>query len=399
MGRIIFINLHYVPDVAATGQYVADLATFLAGKGHEVAVWSGSAHYKGNTDAPAHEHLNGVEVSRFPGTAFGRGTVAGRLLDYLSYFVSVAWSLVFNGKAGDIYVSLTTPPLISVLTQLLRKRQSRHIIWIMDLHPEAEAAVGMVTPDGLLFQMMKAMMQYAYKKADTLVALGPEMKNRLLGGYHVNREKIRVIPVWGTDEGTAASPAEARKRLWPEVPQDAFVVNYSGNLGLVHDAETLFEVVTSLAGSGILFTFSGDGPRRVWLENSCREAGLDHVFFKGYIDRKDVPVLHRHAQVNWLSLREDCGGIAVPSKLIAYMAASIPVVFIGPKASDPAVWITEAACGMSFRNGDITGISGGLQMLASDADAARAMGENARRFYEALFSGNCLIEEWVALTA
>src|SRR3954471_24595415 len=83
---LLFVNQHYWPDVASTGQHLADLAEYLAAEGYEVSVLASRGRYvKGKVPAPLEEVRNGVTIRRVRTTGFGRARHLGRLMDYASF--------------------------------------------------------------------------------------------------------------------------------------------------------------------------------------------------------------------------------------------------------------------------------------------------------------------------
>ena len=53
---ILFVNQHYWPDVAATGQVLSDLAEYLVGEGYRVGVLCSRGRYEGGrVEAPDRE--------------------------------------------------------------------------------------------------------------------------------------------------------------------------------------------------------------------------------------------------------------------------------------------------------------------------------------------------------
>ena len=96
---LLFVNQHYAPDVAATGQCLADLAEHLASDGYDVEVLASRTRYgAADVAAPAREVLNGVRVTRLSATAFGRRTHVGRIVDYASFYVKVLFTLLFGRR-------------------------------------------------------------------------------------------------------------------------------------------------------------------------------------------------------------------------------------------------------------------------------------------------------------
>ena len=171
---ILFINQHYWPDFASTAQHLTDLAEYLVREGFQVHILCSRGHYlSGSLEVPTREVHNGVHIYRVPATAFGRGTVAGRLLDYATFYTSTLAHTLFR-KQFDLVVTLTTPPLLPILGAILKRlRGQRYGIWSMDLHPDAEVAAGMFDEGDAATQALHVINNYGYRNAAFVVDLGP----------------------------------------------------------------------------------------------------------------------------------------------------------------------------------------------------------------------------------
>jgi len=194
--RILFLNQFYVPDTAATGQLLADVAEDMAGRGHEVHVICSRRRYAGGTDQyPAREILHGVHVHRVGATGFGRGRMLGRLLDYLSFYVLALWRSV-RLKRMDVCVALTTPPFIALVGALLRAlRGTRLVVWSMDVYPEVAIAYGAIKPGGILSRFLGRLSRFIYRSAGAVISLGTVMAERLVRAGAPG-ERIVVVHNW-----------------------------------------------------------------------------------------------------------------------------------------------------------------------------------------------------------
>ena len=344
---LLFVNQHYAPDVAATGQCLADLAEHLVRDGYEIEVLASRTRYgAGNVDAPAREVLNGVRVSRLSATAFGRNTHLGRIVDYASFYVKVLFTLLF-GRRYDGVVFLTTPPLISLVGRVARLlRGQRYGIWSMDLHPEAEVAAGMLAPRSPAARAIAWLDARAYRRADFVVDLGAYMQQRVLA-KGVLPEKAHTVHMWGGREDTEASrgPNPLTRRFGLD---GKFVVMYSGNAGIVHDFGAIFAAMRELKRDPrIFFLFVGGGPRRREVETFASREDIRNFAYHDYVPRE----LLRHsltvAHVHLISLRQQFVGISVPSKLYGAMASARPILFAGPARCETADAIAEARCGLT----------------------------------------------------
>ena len=347
MQALLLVNQHYVPDVAATGQCLADLAEHLASAGYEVEVLSSRTRYgAGRVSAPAREVVNGVAVTRLSGTGFGRRTHFGRVIDYASFYVKVLVKLIV-GRRYDGVIFLTTPPFIALLGRVARAlRGQRYAIWSMDLHPEAELAAGMLQRQSMAARVLAWLDARAYRGADFVVDLGAYMQQRILQ-KGVLTEKAHTVHIWGgrehVDQPLDENPLTRRLGL-----EGKFVVMYSGNAGIVHDFGAIFEAMRRLRDDAhMFFLFVGDGPRRREVEAFAKSERIANFAYHDYFPRD----LLRHslsvAHVHLISLRQEFVGISVPSKLYGAMGSARPILFIGPERCETADAIAEAQCGLT----------------------------------------------------
>lgn len=400
---LLFVNQHYWPDIAATGQMLTDLAEHLATRGFDVHVLAGAAHYAGGAvAAPRRETRAGVTIHRVRTTAFGRGSHAGRLVDYASFYLGALRRLV-AGRRFDLVVLLTTPPLLSTLGAAARAlRGVRYGIWSMDLHPDAEVALGMLAPGGLPARLLHALNDWGHRRADAVVALGPYMADRL-AGKGVAPDRLATIPVWSHRDEVRPQPIAGnalRRRLG--LADDAFVVMYSGNAGLAHRFDEVIGAMRLLRDrTDVAFVFAGGGPRRREVEAAAAaDPGL-RVHFLDYVPREELDAALALGNAHLLTLRDDMAGVAVPSKLFGIFAAARPVLMVGPAASEPAEAISTAQAGVVVAPGagGSAALAGAIVHLATHPHEAAAMGARGRALFLECYERDGCCEAWTHLLA
>jgi len=381
---LLFVNQHYTPDVAATGQCLADLAEHLVRDGYDVEVLAGRTPNGGNAvSAPAREVLNGVRVHRVSTTSFGRQTHIGRVADYASFYIKVLATLLF-GRGYDGVVFLTTPPLISLVGRVARAIRGQHYaIWSMDLHPEAELAAGMLRERSLAARTIEWLDARAYRGADFVVDLGAYMRERVRR-KGVLEAKSHTVNIWGgrIDDPITSEVNPLTRYLGL---QDRFVVMYSGNAGIVHDFGAIFEAMRALRNDPrIYFLFVGGGPRRAEVEQFARREGLTNFAYHDYFPRDMLRHSLSMANVHLISLRQHFVGISVPSKLYGAMASARPILFVGPNQCETADAIRDAQCGITvdpLDGGDAAAGTRIAEILRAWADVpavAAALGASGR---------------------
>jgi len=142
--RILFLNQFFWPDTAATGQLLSDVADHLVSSGETVDVICGSAPYGGSNGSP-HPLVGVTRVA----TSSYAGNPAGRIASYLTFLIGALWHGI-RCPAPDVVVTLTTPPLISLVGLAIQKlRGARHVIWEMDVYPDIAVDLGVLERNGL----------------------------------------------------------------------------------------------------------------------------------------------------------------------------------------------------------------------------------------------------------
>jgi glycosyltransferase involved in cell wall biosynthesis len=401
---LLFVNQHYAPDLASTAQHLTDLAEHLADEGFEVHVLCSQIHYvSGEMDVPAEETRNGVHVRRVETTAFGRDSRLGRLADYASFFLKVLWHLL-TGPRYDSLVSLTTPPLLPVAAALASSvRGQSYGIWSMDLHPDAEEAVGMIEPDGLLARILHGFGDWSYRQADFVVDLGPHMKRRIQR-KGVPDGRLHTIPVWNKkDEVYPVPPGE--NPLMEEVGlADKFVVMYSGNAGLGHRFDEVLGAMEHFDGHPeIHFLFVGSGPRKDDILEFADASDLSNFQYLPYFPREQIKYSLSLADLHLLTLKNAFAGIAVPGKLYGILAAGRPVLMVGPTSSDSADTIQRHEVGTVVdpqHDGDGAPTNRLVEVVHAFYDnptRRREMGERGRKVFCEHFEQERCCAQWAEL--
>lgn len=365
--RVLLLNQFFWPDLAATSQLLTDLASHLAAQHHDVTVICG-CHAYGGKDCIECPPVNIVRVVDWP---FARGRLA-RPLSYISFFAGAAWRALRIPKP-DIVISLTTPPLLSVVGLLVQKlRGAQHQIWEMDLYPDVAIDLQVLRAGSVLTLITGAVADFVRRRANRIIVLGECMRTRLQArGIPANQ--IAVAENWA--DGRLLYPAG-------EVAAKVLTVMYPGNLGLAHEVDTLAGAMRELGNhAGIRFLFVGGGPRFKSLQQFCESRGITNASFLPYCSRDRLNQLMAAVQVGLATQTDACLGSLVPSKIYSLIAAGLPLLFIGPAGSTAANLIRRFDCGWHIACGDSGRLSRLLASLADNRDEVRETGRRARQAF------------------
>ncbi len=362
--RILLLNQFFWPDLAPTGQYLSDVARYLAANGHDVTVICSQTAYSGAESEG--EAAPPVRILRVPGLPF-RKTIPSRVLSYFVFFLLASLHSV-RLRRFDVVVTLTTPPLLSVVGRLVKMlRGSRHFIWEMDVFPDALVTTGAMGDKGLLIGLLRAVQGWTRRHSDGVIALGPCMKARLVASG-TPAELVQVVENWA--DGSVIRPQSP-------AGSEALQIFYSGNLGRAHDVGTVADAIRYFRNNPRLrFSFAGRGVGRNHLLRICESEDIQNVSFPGYASREDVSAHLAKADVGLVTELASCVGTIVPSKVYGLLAASRPILFVGPRDATPALLIKQFDCGWQTDPGNATQLIELLDRLSENREEIVTKGQN-----------------------
>ncbi len=417
--RLYFLNRYFYPDHSATSQMLSDLAFALAARGHRITVITSRLSYDDPTvRLPRRETVRGVDVVRIATTGFGRAGLVGRAADHATFMFATAWLLLWRLRRGDVVVTKTDPPLLSIVTTpIARLRGARAVNWLQDIFPEVATALGMARGrfSGTALGVVKRWRDRSLRKASLIVAIGERMAD-VVRDLGVAPERIRVINNWS--DAQLISPVEPRhnrlRREWKL--DDAFVVGYSGNLGRAHDAATIQMAIEATNGgvqaspvvvSGrhalrllpkaepvVRWLFIGGGAQLGLLKVEAERRADGGVMFQPYQPRERLSESLSVPDVHLITLRPALEGLIVPSKYYGIAAAGRPAIFIGDPEGEIGRILRKTDTGIVVAEGDGAGLASAIRDLASDPQRCEAMGKRARALFEETYDLAFAVDAW-----
>lgn len=398
--RLVFVNRFFYPDPSATSQILSGLAFAMAERGFDIHVIASRRLRAGHASAPpANETVRGVSVHRTAIPDLAQLGLAGRAIEYAAYYPGAAVALLHHVRRGDIVVAKTDPPMIAIIADLVaRIRGAKLVNWLQDLYPEVAIRLGVPLVRGLIGVVLLKIRDAILKNAAANVAIG-ELMAEIIAARGVARDKIHVIPNWTDDEAIAPIPAAQNPLRVCLGLENAFVVGYSGNLGRVHEFETVLGAAVLLRREKhLVFVVIGRGVHVDALRERVHAQGLDNCFkFLPLQSRASLKYSLSLPDVHWLSLRPEFEGLIVPSKFYGIAAAGRPVISITARDGEIGRLVTNAYCGVVIEPGLSTELASSIMLLRNDRTTREAMGKNARALIDARFSARRAVETWSEL--
>lgn len=386
--RVIFVNRVYWPSPEATAQLLTDLAEGLASRG-----WSVQVIATGNEPT---KH-NDVKIHR-TGAGERHGGLLSRAWNFHRFQRAASHRLAAVAKPGDIVVAMTDPPLLGTrLTPVAKGLGLRLILWLQDIYPEI-AMVHFGRTAEFLLNPQRKRRDAAWREAQACVTLGEDMI-RTVTQRGVDRAKAILIPNWAPREMDQLVGAEAlleRRRVWSV--DRKFVVAYSGNLGRVHEFDTVLNAASRLRRQPeIVFLLIGRGARFEAVAAVARQRGLGNMRLLPPEPRERLPCTLAAADAHLVTLRPEYSNLVYPSKLAGVLAAGRPVLFVGSPSGDISALIRHEKCGAVFAPGDATGLADTITQWQSDPSRLLTLGSAARSVYEQRCTFEAALTRWDTL--
>ena len=337
--KILLLNQFFYPEVAATAQYLRELAAALVEQGHEVTVVCARRAYDHPEKIyPARETWRGIQIFRVYSTRFGKRAKWHRAVDFASFIFFSCARLLFLPR-HDVVVALTTPPLISFIGAWRAKLwRARFCYWVMDMNPDEAIAAGWLRADSLMGKILERMSRFSFRRADWIIALDRFMRDRIIA-KGIAPEKIAVLPPWSQDHDVRFDATGREQFRQQHGLAGKYVVMYSGNHSPVHPLDTLLQAAER-SDASIMFCFVGGGSefKRVqrWAEEWGKaESGKQkaEILCLPYQPLAQLSASLSAADAHVVVMGDAFVGLVHPCKIYNMLAVGAPVIYIGPQPS------------------------------------------------------------------
>jgi glycosyltransferase involved in cell wall biosynthesis len=372
-----------------------DLPVELARAGLAVEVVLSGAEYRTpQSDLDEWLERNGVRVVRIPAGISAADTRIKKLWTLATYAVgAMAYALL--GPRSDVNIFLTQPPLFFSFGVVLRAlRAQRFACVVMDLYPDVAIASGSIADRGVTARLLFRFSRWSLRRADTVFVIGRCMFERLARDG-VPKSRLCLVSNWADESAVEARPRTGNPYRMELQLGDAFVVLYSGNMGVAHTFDELIGVATNLArNSHIRFVLIGDGARRKAIDAEIRHRGLRNVIQLPFQPRERLADAQALGDIHLITQRPGMEGIVVPSKAYSAMAAGRPIVYVGAAEGEIARTIIEHRIGTVVPPGDPEKLHLAIMAYVGDAGRVEREGRRAREVARTIHSRAASLETY-----
>ncbi len=382
--KVLVLCQLFYPELVSTGQTLTELCEELVQLGINVEVICGPQTIL-NRDkrTPKHIRHKGIDIRRVWGTKFPKLNLIGRILNQLTFAVSVFFYLLLHRPRKPILV-LTNPPFLAVSCAILRalKIGGPYVYLVFDVYPDTAVQLGVLKENGLLSRCWERFNAFVFRHASAIVVIGRCMQDVIKQkakkfGLKLD-DKLHHISVWSDDKliSSASEQENPLRKKWNL--EDKFVVGYFGNMGRFHDMETIIRSAKILKDNeDICFLFVGEGHKKQTTMEYATMHNLQNCQFQTYVAREDLGHLMQLADLGIVSLQEGQEGLSVPSKTFGLMAAGVPIIVVMSAESEIARIVKEESCGTLIKPSEKKMLANSILQLYNDRGQLEQMSTNA----------------------
>jgi len=381
--KLTLFSQYFYPEMISTGHILTELVVELSKQGVETSVICAQPTYYSNDVVDKEITYKGAIIKRTNNTHFDKNSIKGKLFNSFSFFMGALW-LGIKEKSNFPILVVTNPPFLGLAGLILKKIKRRpYMLIVHDLYPDIAINMGYIKYDSLMALAWNKINRKIYESASFIVVLGRDVKNKIKEQLPSNQhEKIYFIPNWADPEMICPTDQSCNPFISDMGLNEKFLVQYSGNMGITHDMETIIEAAQALRDDGdILFILIGGGGKLSKIKRMVENYGLNNVVFLPYQSREFLRYSLCLSHISLISLEEGAEGLSVPSKLYGIMASGRPVIAVMPGNTEVALTVNEYQCGLISPPKDVDALVSKIKWAHENVEEREAMGKRAYKAF------------------
>lgn len=369
------------PDMRKNSNLYTDLVEEFNNNGHNVYV--AALLEKKNNKNTFTEKINGITVLRVKcGDMFNVNLVRkGITTISLPYKFKHAINKYFNSTKFDLIIYPTPPITFAPVVKYIKKRDKcKSYLILRDIFPQNARDLGLMN-NNLLFNYFRKKEQQLYDLSDYIGCMSQGNIKYVLEHNNIDEGKLEILYNWKKIGNDIKNDAVDYKRKYGL--ENKFVAIFGGNIGLPQELEFLLELAREYKNrDDIVFLIFGEGTEKGKMINIIKDEKLSNVVIKDNIRRDDYQNLIKQCDVGLINLNRNFTIPNMPSKIIGYFEAGIPILASTDKNTDLGGFLQETKTGLWSETGDLEGYKSNFEKLFNDKKLREELGENGRKFLE-----------------
>ena len=261
--------------------------------------------------------------------------------------------LIFKMIAAprDTFWVVTTNPFYApAIAVFVAKLKAQKVVYLLyDLFPDALEEACLIKRAGFFSALLGYSTRLALRESNQTIFLGEQLKTHAESRWGKARQSL-VIPVV-TSKPESTRPSESSG--------NPLMVHYGGQLGWMHDAERLAELISVYQavrrpGAPVLWDFRISGSKAKVFENQMK--GAPGINVSSILSLEQWRMYATSIPVGLVSLSPGGSQVCFPSKTYGMMACGMAILAMCPAKSDLGCliekyelgWVIDSSEGRNF---------------------------------------------------
>lgn len=370
------------PDIRKNSNLYSDLAEEFKENGHNI--WIATLlekKYKQNTYLERVKELNILRVKA--GDWFNTNSVIKKGLTTvtIAYYFKRAVQKYFNNVKFDLVIYPTPPITFAPVVKYIKQRDKcKAYLILRDIFPQNIRDLGLLNSQ-LLFNYFRKKEKQLYDISDYIGCMSKGNIQYILDHNEVDENKLEILYNWGkVIHNNEVLTIDYKKKYGLE---NKFVAIFGGNIGLPQELEFLLELAKEFKErNDIVFLIVGKGAQKEKIVNIINSNKLSNVIIKDYIPRNGYRNLLKQCDIGLINLNRIFTIPNMPSKVVDYFNASIPILASTDKNTDLKQFLQEVKAGLWSETGNLKTYKNNFEKLLNSEELRKELGKNGRRFFE-----------------
>lgn len=381
--NILFLTIYRITSISERNIYT-DLIRKFRDEGHRVCVVTpAERRYREDTGLIYDE---GVGILRIKTLNFQKINIIEKGIATLLFEQQYKSGIIkyLNDTTFDLIVYSTPPITFTGVIKWIKKRDhATSYLLLKDIFPQNAVDLGMMKKKGLIHRFFRRKEKQLYAVSDFIGCMSPANVSYLLKhNPELLESKVEVCPnsiapvTFNQDYFTRTN---LRNKY--QIPQDALVVVYGGNLGKPQGLDFLPEILDANRNrKDYYFLIVGSGTEKPKIEEWLRESKVENCRLISSLPKNEYDELVKACDAGLIMLDKRFTIPNFPSRLLSYLEFRMPVLIATDLNCDMGTIAENHKFGFFSLHGDLRAFNQNLDKFVNNRALVEEMGLNGYQY-------------------
>jgi colanic acid biosynthesis glycosyl transferase WcaI len=399
--RVFIVCPLFPPEPGVSGHMSSQVADELSKQGHDVTVITAFPNrpagrlYAGyrRTLFVTEVTETGTTVVRCFSIISSKSRALSRFAENISFGVTSGLRLMTLRRPDVIFVNTWPIFAAGIVTAIAQLRGVPIVHSIQDVYPESLVSQGRITEVSLTARLLRRWDGWIAKRGHHVITISERMAAIYRERRGVPAERVHVVQNWADERSITTDVGGAEVRAAGNLPADAFLFVYGGNIGAAAGVDLVVKSFARLnAERDPYLLIAGAGSQLEACQSLAEALAPGRAVFHTPWHSTDTSAVLAAADVLVLPTHGEQSLVSMPSKLISYMLSARPILAQALPNSDLALAIFTAGSGWVVSPGDPEELTRVMEhVMTLPREEIQRMGQAGRSYaLNHLTRGACL---------